>query len=66
MGPQCVDLLVDFLDFGDFFTGETGWQATLPELVFAFDFEPPGASGVGSGGERVEATVGESEWAGVG
>ena len=35
---QGVDVGIGRLDFQDFFTGEIGREASLPELVFAFDF----------------------------
>ena len=38
MGAQGVDVLVGFVELEDFFTGEIGRQAALPERVFAFDF----------------------------
>ena len=56
MGAQGVDVLVGFVELGDFFTGKIGRQATLPELVFAFDF----AFGLG-GGRVAQADVVELE-----
>lgn len=38
MGAPGVDVLVGFLELEDFLAGETGGQAALAELVFAFDF----------------------------
>ena len=38
MGAQGVNVLVGFWKVRNFFTGETGGQAALPELVFALDF----------------------------
>ena len=38
MKPQSVDVRVGVLDLGDVFAGEIGWEAALPELVFALDF----------------------------
>ena len=38
MRPQDVEVPVGDFDFGDFFTGEVGREAALPELVGAFDF----------------------------
>ena len=38
MEPQSIDVRVGGLDLGDFFAGEIGWEAALPELVFALDF----------------------------
>jgi hypothetical protein len=38
MEPQGVDVSVRLLEFGDLFAGEIGWEALLPELVFALDF----------------------------
>ena len=35
---QSVDVGVGVLKFGDLFAGEIGWEAPLPELMFAFDF----------------------------
>jgi len=42
---QVIDVLVGGFDFGDLFAGEVGRQASLPELVFAFDL----AFGLGRG-----------------
>jgi len=36
--PQSVDVGVGVLKFCDLFAGKIGWEAPLPELVFAFDF----------------------------
>src|SRR6202035_1239884 len=44
--PQGVDVSVGHPDLQDFFTGEVGWQTSLPELMFAFDL----ALGLGRGG----------------
>lgn len=38
MESQSIDVRVGGLDLGDFFTGEIGREAALPELVFALDF----------------------------
>ena len=46
MRPQGVDVPVGDFDFQNLFAGEVGGQASLPELVFAFDF----AFGLGRGG----------------
>src|SRR4051794_31525573 len=43
--PQRIEVNVRLLQFGHLFTGEIGWEAFLPELVFAFDF----AFGLGCG-----------------
>jgi len=44
--PQVIDMGIGDLDFGDFFAGEVGGQASLPVLMGAFDF----AFGLGGGG----------------
>lgn len=36
--PQRVDVRVGVGQFGELFAGEIGWEALLPELVFALDF----------------------------
>ena len=38
MEPQSVDMGVGQFELGDLFASEIGWQAALPELVFALDF----------------------------
>ena len=38
MEPQSIDVNVRIIQFGHLFAGEIGWQAFLPELVFALDF----------------------------
>lgn len=38
MMAQRVEVPIGFLKIGDFFAGEIGRQAALPELMFAFDF----------------------------
>jgi hypothetical protein len=38
MEPQSVDVSVGIFEFADRFAGEIGWEAFLPELVFALDF----------------------------
>ena len=35
---QGGEVLIGLREFGDFFAGEVGREATLPELMFAFDF----------------------------
>jgi len=38
MGSQRVDVCIGGLNFPDVFTGKKGGQASLPKLMFAFDF----------------------------
>lgn len=38
MEPQRIDVDVGIIQFGHPFAGEIGWEAFLPELVFALDF----------------------------
>jgi len=38
MEPQSVDVGVGGFEFGNVFTGEIGWQPSLPVLVLALDF----------------------------
>ena len=56
MEAQSVDVGVGGFDIGDVFAGEIGWEAALPELVFALDF----SFGLGCGGIK-EANVIELE-----
>jgi len=37
MEPQSLDMRVGDFNAGNLFAGEIGWEAALPELVFAFD-----------------------------
>lgn len=46
MCSQRINMSIGYLNFPDVFAGKKGGQASLPELVFAFDF----AFGLGRGG----------------
>ncbi len=66
MEPQSIDVDIRIIQFGNFFAGEIGWEAFLPELVFALDF----AFGLGCGSIKkanvvelqCRAQLGESLW----